>query len=310
MSDEPLVVVITGASGGIGAALAGELGAGGRRLVLAARRGDALRRVAHDAEARGAPDALVVETDVTRRRDVERLRDAALAKFGRFDVWVNNAGRGITRPVLELTDDDVDDIIAINVKSALYGMQAAVPHFVQRGEGHLINVSTFLSRVPIASVRSIYSAAKAALNSLTANLRMDLRTRAPGVHVSLVLPGLVATDFARNAQGGERSAVGDTASAGRTSREQRAESREQRAESRGQRAESREQRAGGPPAGSVPIAHRAPPAAMQVQSAEEVAALIARLIEHPVPELYTNPASPEVVRRYYADVAAFEAALP
>jgi short-subunit dehydrogenase len=221
---------------------------------------------------------------------------------------VNNAGRGITRPVLELTDDDVDDMIAVNVKSALYGMQAAVPHFVERGSGHLINVSSFLGRVPIASVRSVYSAAKAALNSLTANLRMDLRARAPGVHVSLVMPGLVATDFARNAEGG-RSEVGAGAASARRGREQRAESREQRATSRGERAESREQRAGGP----APVAATSqlrPPTSMQFQTAEEVASLIAHLIQNPVPELYTNPASPEMARRYFADVAAFEAALP
>ena len=299
---ESRVVVITGASGGIGAALARELGAAGHSLVLAARRGDVLRRVADEARARGAPSAIAVETDVTRRHDVERLRDAALEAFGRFDVWVNNAGRGITRPVLELTDADFDDIMAVNVKSALYGMQAAVPHFVERGTGHLVNVSSFLGRVPLASVRSVYSAAKAALNSLTANLRMDLRTRAPGVHVSLVMPGLVATDFARTAMGGGRSAGGAWPSAERSSQEQRAQSREQRAESREQRAESREQRA----EGRAPRADVPPPSAA-VQSAEEVAALLAHLIERPQAELYTDPASVETARRYFADVAAFEA---
>ena len=166
--------------------------------MLAARRMDALEAVARAA----APDALAVAADVTRRADVERIRDEALRVFGRVDVWVSNAGRGITRPVLELTDDDVDEMISVNVKSALYGMQAIVPHFVERGTGHLINVSSFLGRVPVASVRSVYSAAKAALNSLTANLRMDLRQRAPGVHVSLVMPGLVSTEFAANARGG------------------------------------------------------------------------------------------------------------
>jgi short-subunit dehydrogenase len=128
------------------------------------------------------------------------LRDAALEEFGRIDVWVNNAGRGITRPVLELTDADLDDMIAVNLKSALYGMQAVIPHFIERGEGHLINVSTFLGRVPIATYRSAYSASKAALNSLTANLRMDLRASHPNIHVSLVMPGVVATNFAPNAK--------------------------------------------------------------------------------------------------------------
>jgi short-subunit dehydrogenase len=171
--------------------------------VLAARREKALGRVADEACSHGsAGGALAVVADVTRRADVERLRDAALEAFGRIDVWVNNAGRGITRGVLELTDADVDEIIAVNLKSALYGMQAVVPHFIARGTGHLINVSSFLGRVPMATFRSVYSASKAALNSLTANLRMELRATHPGIHVSLVMPGLVATDFAQNALGG------------------------------------------------------------------------------------------------------------
>src|SRR5687767_5608586 len=118
------VVVITGGSGGIGAALARVLADRGHAVVLAARRGAELRQIAEEIAGRGAAGALAVETDVTQRDDVFRLRDAALDEFGTFDVWVNNAGRGITRSVLQLTDADVDDIVAVNVKSALYGMQA------------------------------------------------------------------------------------------------------------------------------------------------------------------------------------------
>ena len=70
-------------------------------------------------------------------------------------------------------DDDIDTMVAINVKAALYGMQAIIPHFIERGEGHLINVSSYLSRVPVATYRSAYSGAKAMLNTLTENLRMD-----------------------------------------------------------------------------------------------------------------------------------------
>lgn len=191
------VVVITGASSGIGAALARRLGREGFRLVLGARRPDALRAVAAEAG-----NASIVVVDVTRRGDVERLRDEALAQFGTVDVWVNNAGRGINAPVLELTDEQFDEMMAVNVKSALYGMQAIVPHFKERGRGHLINVSSFLSRVPLATYRSAYNAAKAALNALTANLRMDLRRQYPEIHVSLVMPGMVTTEFARNALGG------------------------------------------------------------------------------------------------------------
>jgi NADP-dependent 3-hydroxy acid dehydrogenase YdfG len=197
MADER-VAVITGASSGIGAALARRLGRNDFRLVLAARRAAALRAVAEDI---GGGCRSVV-ADVTRREDVNHLRDEAVTAFGGVDVWVNNAGRGINASVLELTDEQFDEMMAVNVKSALYGMQAIVPHFQERGRGHLINVSSFLSRVPIATYRSAYNAAKAALNALTANLRMDLRQSFPRIHVSLVMPGMVTTEFARNAIGG------------------------------------------------------------------------------------------------------------
>jgi short-subunit dehydrogenase len=250
------VIVITGASSGIGAELARQLAAQGHKLVLAARRLEELEAVAEQC----GPEALAVVTDVRRRGDVEHLRDRALDKRGQVDVWINNAGRGIARRVMNLTDDDVDEMMAVNLKSALYGMQTIVPHFMETGEGHLINVSSFLSRVPLATIRSAYSASKAALNSLTANLRMDLRQEFPNIHVSVVMPGVVTTEFASNALG-EAPAV--------------------------------------PP----------PPGAMKPQSVEEVAAAIVHLIENPVPEIYTNPASADIARRYYADVAAFEAGI-
>lgn len=191
------VVVITGASDGIGAALARHLGGRGDRIVLAARREALLQSVAADIAA----PTLVVPTDVTVRGDVDRLCERAVTEFGGVDVWVNNAGRGLTRSVLDLTDEDIDTMVAVNVKSALYGMQAIVPHFVERGRGHLLNVSSYLSRVPVAAYRSAYSGAKAMLNVLTANLRADLAAL-PGVHVTLVFPGAVATTFRINALGG------------------------------------------------------------------------------------------------------------
>src|SRR6478735_3056800 len=98
------VLVVTGASAGIGAALARALGAQGHRVVLAARHRDALEQV----RAQSGGEALAVPTDVTVRHEVERLRDAAIERFGHVDVWVNNAGRGIVRPALELTDEDFD----------------------------------------------------------------------------------------------------------------------------------------------------------------------------------------------------------
>jgi NADP-dependent 3-hydroxy acid dehydrogenase YdfG len=192
------VIVVTGASGGIGAELARLVGQRGARPVLAARR----ERELEAAAAAAGPEALAVVADVTRRDHVQRILDAALARFGQVDVWVNNAGRGITRPVTALTDEDFDEMMLVNVKSALYGMQVVLPHFKARGSGHIVNVSSMLGRVPFVPARSAYSAAKHALNALTASLRAELRDAFPGIHVSTVSPGVVATEFGLHALGG------------------------------------------------------------------------------------------------------------
>lgn len=251
-------IVITGASSGIGEALAYRLASERHALVLAARRIRELEAVADEAVRRGAPEAIAIEADVTRRADVERIADCATESAGGFDVWVNNAGRGITRHVLDLTDNDIDEIMAVNLKSALYGMQVAVAHFAEHrgGQGQIVNVSSFLGRLPLATHRSAYNGAKAALNALTANLRVDLRKSHPGIKVTLIMPGMVGTAFGRNALGS-------------------------------------------PP--DTPIY-----AGPHVQRVEDVADIIAAAIADPVAEVYTNPSSAEMARRYFEDVERFE----
>lgn len=249
-------IVITGASTGIGEGVAYRLAREGHRLVLAARQRDRLEAVAAEAARLGTGGALVVETDVTRRSDMEELSHQAIDAFGGYDVWINNAGRGITRSVQQLSDEDVDAMVAVNVKSVLYGMQIAVEHFKRQGRGQVINVSSFLGRVPLATHRSAYNAAKAAVNALTANLRMELRATHPDIHVTLLMPSVVGTWFGRNALG----SPADT------------------------------------PFYAGP----------HVQTVEDVADIFARVIEHPVAEVYTNPASPDMARRYFDDVDAFE----
>ncbi len=192
------VIVITGASGGIGAQVARIAGSRGARLVLTARREPELRAVAQEAGG----EALVVVADAGRREEMARVLAAALERFGHVDVWINNAGRGIWKPVSQLTDEDFDEMMRVNCKSALYGMQTVLPHFQSRGRGHLINVSSMLGRVPYVPLRSAYNAAKHALNALTANLRMELREQWPEIRVSTVSPGVVATDFGLHALGG------------------------------------------------------------------------------------------------------------
>ena len=192
------VVVVTGASSGIGAALAELLGSKGSSVVLVARREEPL----HQIVARCGPRAMGIVADMTKRADARRVVDETLDRFGRIDVWVNNVGQGISRPPSQLTDDDIDEMMRVNVKSALYGMQEVLPHFQSRNAGHVINVSSMLGRIPFALLRSAYNGAKHYLNALTTNFRMELQQTYPGIQFSLVSPGVVATEFGLNARHG------------------------------------------------------------------------------------------------------------
>ena len=189
------VVVITGASAGIGAATAQLLASQGMSLVLVARRREALEAVAARCGGRAVP----VVADVAERAQVQRVVTQALARFGRIDVWINNAGQGISRPPSALSDDDVDQVMRQNVKTALYGMQEVLPHFKARGDGHVINVSSMLGRIPFAVIRSAYCGAKHFLNALTATMRAEVQQTHPGIQFSIVSPPVVRTDFGLNA---------------------------------------------------------------------------------------------------------------
>jgi len=227
----PKVVVITGASSGIGA-------------VLVARRKEALEAVALRCDGRG----LVVVADCAQREQVRRVVDEALARFGVIDVWVNNAGQGITRPPSQLTDEDVDEVVRQNIKTVLYGIQEVLPHFKLRNAGQVINVSSLLGRVPFAVIRSAYSGAKHFVNALTAMFREEVQQTHPGIQFSLVSPGVVRTDFGLHA------------------------------------------RHGGPDSRELPYS----------QSAEEVAAVIADVIESRKPDVYTRAGSRTRIAEYYA----------
>ena len=189
------VVVITGASGGIGAALAELLAKRGAWLGLVARRREALEEVAARCEGRAHP----MVADATVRSEVRRVVQESLARFGRIDVWVNNVGRGITRVPSELTDDDIDGMILFNVKTALYGIQEVLAHFKERGTGQVVNISSMLGRVPLPAFRSAYNGSKHFLNALTENFRTEVQSTHPGILFTLVSPGVVRTDFGRNA---------------------------------------------------------------------------------------------------------------
>ncbi len=192
------VVVITGASGGIGAATAEAIAQAGASVVLVARRLDALR----EAASKCGDHAHVIVADVTNRAEVRRAVTESISQFGRIDIWMNNVGQGITRQPSELTDEDIDEAMLVNVKSALYGMQEVLPHFKSRNEGHVINISSMLGRIPFAIIRSAYSGTKHYLNALTANFRTEVQATHPGIQFSIVSPGVVRTDFGLNARHG------------------------------------------------------------------------------------------------------------
>lgn len=238
------VIVITGASTGIGAAAAELLASRGMNVVLVARRKDALEAVA----ARCGERAMSIVADAAERTEVGRIVDTTLKKFGHIDVWINNVGRGITRMPSELTDEDVDEIMRLNVKSALYGMQEVLPHFKERGTGQVINVSSMLGRIPFATFRSAYCGAKHFLNALTTTFRAEVQQTHPDIQFSLVSPGVVRTDFGNNAM------------------------------------------YGGPDSRSFPDS----------QSAEEVAEVIAAVIESRQPDVYTRKGAHDRIAGYYA----------
>jgi NADP-dependent 3-hydroxy acid dehydrogenase YdfG len=130
-----------------------------------------------------------------------------------------NVGQGISRPPSQLTDEDIDEMMRVNVKSALYGMQEVLPHFKARGQGHVINVSSMLGRIPFATIRSAYCGAKHFLNALTAMFRDEIQKTHPGIQFSLVSPPAVSTEFGLNARhGGTDSRALPTRRARTTSR--------------------------------------------------------------------------------------------
>jgi NAD(P)-dependent dehydrogenase (short-subunit alcohol dehydrogenase family) len=133
--------VVTGASRGLGRAIALAFAEQGADVALGARSRADLETVAREVEARGRR-AVVQPTDVTDLGQIRTLADVAAARLGRIDVWVNNAGQGISRPPSELTDEDIDQMMTINVKSAFYGMQEVLPHFKARGTGRYATLGT------------------------------------------------------------------------------------------------------------------------------------------------------------------------
>jgi NADP-dependent 3-hydroxy acid dehydrogenase YdfG len=197
------VVVITGASSGIGRSTALHLASRGAKVVLGARRETQLRALAQEIEAAGG-QAVYRSTDVTRRQDLQALVDTGVDRFGRVDVIVNNAGIGPLSRFDELRVEDWDAMIDVNIRGVLYGIAAALPVFRRQGSGHVINIVS-TAGLRIVPAQGVYAATKNAVRTLTEALRQEA---GPTLRVTEVSPGFVATEFASsNTDASTRAAV-------------------------------------------------------------------------------------------------------
>ena len=184
------VVVITGASSGIGAVTARELARQGASVVLGARRKDKLEALVKEIAQAGGK-AIAVACDVATRTDVAALVEAGVEAFGKVDVMINNAGIMPLSPMAELRVDEWEQTLDVNIKGVLYGIAAALPVFQKQGSGHFINISS------VAGIRTfpnaaVYCGSKFAVGAITDCLRQEL---APSIRTTVILPGAIATEL-------------------------------------------------------------------------------------------------------------------
>ena len=193
------VIVIIGASSGIGLVTARMAAKQGAKVVLAARNEDALHQLSEEIRSQGGSATYVV-ADVGKEEDVNRIVDKAISEFGDFDTWVNNAGISIFGRCLDVSIPDMKRMFDTDFWGLVYGSRAAANHFKQRGSaGALINVGSFLGDRAVA-VQSTYSAAKHAVHGWTDALRMELEAEKAPVSVTLIHPGRIDTPYNEHAR--------------------------------------------------------------------------------------------------------------
>ena len=190
------VVVITGASAGIGRATAVRFASEGAALVLAARSQERLQRLAERLERRFAVETLAVPCDVRQREQVDALVEAAIARFGRIDVLVNNAGYGLYGRIEDTPEAAFRDVLETNVLGVHHAIRAVLPHMRRQGAGHIVNVGSVVGKRSWP-YHGAYAASKFALTGLTQALRGELA--GSGVSATLVLPASTDTEFFANA---------------------------------------------------------------------------------------------------------------
>ncbi|MBV6823160.1 SDR family oxidoreductase [Pseudomonas sp. PD9R] len=185
------VIVITGASSGLGEASARRLCAEGAKVVLGARRLERIQALADELNASGA-EALAVRTDVTRSNHVKALVDAAVNAHGRIDVMINNAGLMPHSPLERLKVEDWDRMIDVNIKGVLYGIAAALPHMQRQKSGQFVNVSSVAGH-KVRPGSAVYAATKHAVLALSEGLRQEVKPY--NIRTTVISPGAVATEL-------------------------------------------------------------------------------------------------------------------
>lgn len=188
---EGKVVVITGASSGLGEATARLLSEQGATVALGARRLDRLQSLADELSHNGGK-AMAIVTDVTHPDQLKQLVDTAVQKFGRIDVIINNAGIMPVSPLERLKLDEWDRMIDVNIKGVLYGIAAALPHMQQQKAGHIINVSSVAGH-KVGPTFAVYSATKHAVRVISEGLRMEVTPY--NIRTTVISPGAVFTEL-------------------------------------------------------------------------------------------------------------------
>ncbi|MBW6421379.1 SDR family oxidoreductase [Rhizobium sp. XQZ8] len=184
------VILITGASSGIGEGIARVLAAAGAKLVLGARRLDRLENLATELRALGGT-VLVKRLDVTDRQDFQAFADAAMAEFGRIDVIVNNAGLMPLSPMASLKVEEWDRMIDVNIRGVLYGVAAVLPVMDTQGFGQIINISS-IGGLRVYPTSAVYCATKYAVRAISDGLRQE----SDKLRVTCVYPGVVESELA------------------------------------------------------------------------------------------------------------------
>jgi len=193
------IIVITGASSGLGEATARRLSEQGATVVLAARRSDRITALAEELKGLGR-QALAVTTDVTKVEQVQALVDATAQTYGRIDVMINNAGLMPHSPLERLKIDDWNAMIDVNLKGVLYGIAAALPYMKKQKSGHFINVSSVAGH-KVRPGAAVYAATKFAVRALSEGLRQEVKPY--NIRTTVISPGAVATELPKSITEGD-----------------------------------------------------------------------------------------------------------